>query len=150
MVSDVTLDKNKKQVYIFWTKMTSKAESIHVGEPALPRRRNAPMRFGGGLCEELFTKTAKDLNRQEYFEATNIIVACIQDQFDQHGHTILRTLESLLMKACKKDHHDEDLDVICNLYYITRASTKNKLSSNCSCWALVPTDGAMSIFHAKE
>ncbi len=113
--------------------MTSKAESIYVGEPALPRRRNAPMRFGGGLCEGDFTETAKDLNRQEYFEATHIIVACIQDQFDQHGRTILRTLESLLMKACKKDPHDEDLDVICNLYYITRTSTKNKLSSNCSC-----------------
>ena len=134
--------------------MISKAESIYVGEPALHRRRNAPMRFGGGLCEGDFTETEKDLNRQEYFETTSIIVACIQDQFDQHGQTILRTLESLLMKACKKDHHDEDLDVICNLYYITRTSTKNTFSSNCSCWALVsnfvPADGAMNIFHAKE
>ena len=119
--------------------MTSKAESIYVGEPGQPRRRSAPLRFGGGLCEGDFTETAKDLNRQEYFEATNIIVACIQDQFNQHGHTIIRTLESLLMNACKKEHHDEDLDVICNLYYITRTSKKNKSSSNCSCWALVST-----------
>ena len=139
MVSDVTREKNNKKVYLFWTKITSKAESIYVGEPALPRRRNAPMRFGGGLCAGDFTETARDINRQEYFEATNIIVACIQDQFDQHGHTIRRTLESLLMKACKKDHNDEDLDVICNLYYTTRTSTKNKFSSNCSCWALVST-----------
>ena len=124
------LDKNDQQSRIYM---------IYVGEPALPRRRNAPMRFGGGLCEGDFTETAKELNRQEYFEATNIIVACIQDQFDQHGHTILRTLESLLMKACKKDHHDENMDVICNLYYINRTSTKNTLSSNCSCWALVST-----------
>ena len=76
-----------EQVYLFWTKMTTKAESIYVGEPVLPRRRNAPMRFGGGLCAGDFTETAKDLNRQEYFEATNIIVACIQDQSDQHMDT---------------------------------------------------------------
>ena len=35
------------------------------------------MRFGGGLCEEDVTETAKDHNRQEYFEANNTIVACI-------------------------------------------------------------------------
>ena len=45
VVSDVTREKNKKQVDLFWKKMTSKAEYIYVGEPALPRRRNAPMRF---------------------------------------------------------------------------------------------------------
>ena len=75
------------------------------------------MRFGSGLCEGDFTETAKDLKRQKYFEANTTVVACIQDQFDQHGQTILRTLESLLIKASKKEHHDEDLGVICNLYH---------------------------------
>ena len=79
MVSDVMREKNKKHVYLFWTKVTSKAESIDVG-------------FRGGLCEGDFTETAKDLNRHEYFEANSTIVACIQNQFDQHGHIILRTL----------------------------------------------------------
>ena len=108
------------------------------------------MPFGGGQCEGDYTETAKDLSRQEYFEATNIIVACIQDQFYQHGHTILRTLESLLMK----DRHDEDLDVICNLYYYHSDFDKEHiivqlqlLGAN---FDVVPADGAMNIFHAKE
>ena len=132
--------------------MTSKAESIDVGEPALPRRRNAPMRFGGGLCEGDFTETAKDLNRQEYFEANNTIVACIQDQFDQHGHIILRTLESLLMKSCKKEHHDEDLDVICNLYHsdFDKEQIIVQLQLLGASFNVVPADGAMNIFHVKE
>ena len=65
--------------------MNRKAESIDVGEPALSRISNAPMRLGGGLYEGYFTETAKDLNRQEYCEANNTIVDCNQDQFDQHG-----------------------------------------------------------------
>ena len=141
-MSDVTHEKNKKQVYLLWTKMNSKAESIYVGELALHRRRNAPVRFGGGLGEGDFTETAKDgtsIVRNTSKPLISSSPASRNLQFDQHGHTILRTLDSLLMKAYKKDHHDEDLDVICNLYYITRASTKNELSSNCSCWALVST-----------
>ena len=43
------------------------------------------MRFVG-----YFRKTAKYLHRQEYIEANNTIVACIQDRPDQPGH----------MKAC--------------------------------------------------
>ena len=58
-------------------------------------RRKEPMRFVG-----YFTKTARYLHRQEYIEANNTIVACIQDRPDQPGHTFLRTLESLVMKAC--------------------------------------------------
>ena len=32
------------------------------------------------------------------------IVACIQDRFGQPAHTIICTMESLLIKACKKEH----------------------------------------------
>ena len=74
--------------------MTRKAGAIYVGVPALYQRRKTPMRFGG-----YFTKTAKDLRRQEYIEANNTIVACIHDRPDQPGHTFIRTLESLVMKA---------------------------------------------------
>ena len=89
-----------EQLDLFWTKVTSKAGAVDVGEPALSRRRKAPMRFDGRMCEGDFTETAKDLHRREYIEANDTIVACIQDRFDQPGHTILGTLESLLMKAC--------------------------------------------------
>ena len=82
-----------------------------MGESALPQRRKAPMRFDDRLCEGDFTETAKDIHRQEYFESNDTMVACIQDRFDQPAHTIIRTLESLLMKAFHSRHS-------CNECYI--------------------------------
>ena len=40
---------------LFWTKVTSKAGVIDVGEPALPWRRKTPVRFDDGLvwCKQL-------------------------------------------------------------------------------------------------
>ena len=35
---------------LFWTKVTSKAGAIDMGEPALPWRRKTPVRFDDGLC----------------------------------------------------------------------------------------------------
>ena len=75
--------------------LTSNAGDIDVGEP---RRRKAPIRFDDRLCEGDFMETAEDLRRQEYFEASDTIVACIQDRFDQPGHTILRTLQSIAIE----------------------------------------------------
>ena len=37
--------RGDEQVDLFWTKVTSKAGAVDVGEPALPRRRKAPIRF---------------------------------------------------------------------------------------------------------
>ena len=38
--------RGDEQVYLFWTKVTSKAGAVDVGEHALPsRRRKAPIRF---------------------------------------------------------------------------------------------------------
>ena len=34
--------RGDEQVDLFWTKVTSKAGAVDVGEPALPRRRNRP------------------------------------------------------------------------------------------------------------
>ena len=37
--------RGDEKVDLFWTKVTSKAGAVDVGEPALPRRRKAPIRF---------------------------------------------------------------------------------------------------------
>ena len=129
--------RGDEQLYLFCTKVTSKSGAIDVGEHALYRRRKAPTRFDDRLCEGDFTKTAKDLLRQKYIDANDIIVACIQDQPDQRGHTILHTLESLRMKACVRRSIMTRIwtsFAIC----ITRTSTKNtKFASYCSCLALI-------------
>ena len=72
------------------------------------------MRFDDELCVGDFPETAKYLRRHEYFEANNTIVACIHCRFYQPGYNVLRTLESLLMTACKKeDYVENDLNNFC-------------------------------------
>ena len=91
-----------------------------------------------------FTKTAKDLHRQQYTDANGTIVAYIhagsaRPTWAYHSSYIRIAVK--LMKACNDENlacHDEDLDVIkkiaiCN----TWNSTKNKFASNYSCWALI-------------
>ena len=41
----------EEQLYLFQTKETNKAGAIDVGEPALPRRRRAPMRYDDRVVE---------------------------------------------------------------------------------------------------
>ena len=65
------------------------------------------MQCGDRLCEGYFKETAKDHHRWEYIETNDTRVACIQDRSDQPGHTIVRTLQSLLVKACEKGNHGE-------------------------------------------
>ena len=135
---------------LFWTKVTSKA--VDVSEPALPRRRKQPARFDDGLSEGDFPETAKDLHRQQYFEANDIIVACIQDRFDQPGYTVLRTLESLITKACKKEDYDDDLDVICRTYQsdFDKEQLRVQLQLLGDNFDVVTPGGSLNIFQVKD
>ena len=56
--------RGDEQVDLFWTKVTSKAGAVDVGEPALPRRRKAPIRFDDYmLCEGDFPETTSTKNK---------------------------------------------------------------------------------------
>ena len=58
--------RGDEQVYLFWTKVTSKAGAVDVGEPALPRRRKAPIRFDDNIiC------SAKEISRKQLRQRTN-------------------------------------------------------------------------------
>ena len=52
------------QVDLFWTKVISKAGAVDVVEPALPRRRKAPIRFDDICC-------AKETSLKQLRQRTN-------------------------------------------------------------------------------
>ena len=56
---DAQWNPGNEQVDLFWTKVTSKAGAVDVGEPALPRRRKAPIRFDD-IC------SAKETSRNNF------------------------------------------------------------------------------------
>ena len=58
--------RGDEQVDLFWTKVTSKAGAVDVGEPVLPRRRKAPIRFDDNIiC------SAKETSRKQLRQRTN-------------------------------------------------------------------------------
>ena len=57
--------RGDEQVDIFWTKVTSKpGAAVDVGEPALPRRIKAPIRFDDLCC-------VKETSRKQLRQRTN-------------------------------------------------------------------------------
>ena len=56
---DAQWNPGNEQVDLFWTKVTSKAGAVDVGEPALPRRRKAPIRIDD-IC------SAKETSRNNF------------------------------------------------------------------------------------
>ena len=100
----------------FWGKVDHKATILGISEPQLPRRRRVPRRYDEDTCGGDFHDNPKSLYKQQYYEALDIIVVCIESRFNQPGYRIYRSLESLLMKACKKEDMESDLEAVCEFY----------------------------------
>ena len=98
---------------LFWQKVNSKVSELDIGEP---QRRRLPRRFDDGLTTGEFHDDPKSFNKQQYYEALDVIVSCIDDRFDQPGYRIYTSLQSLLSKACKQENFASDLDTICEFY----------------------------------
>ena len=59
----------------------------------------------------------KHLFRQQYFECLDLIIAFIKDRFDQPSFNILKQLESLLLKATRKEAYSEELKFVLIFYH---------------------------------
>lgn len=79
---------------LFWEKVNRYATDMDVSGPQLP----------------------KEHYRQYYFEAIDLIINCIKDRFDQPGYRIYSSLVTLLLKACKKEPLEDDLETVCTFY----------------------------------
>ena len=120
-IADMTMQtleslRNDQYYNLFWMKVNLFASLHHANEPQLPRQRNRPIRFEEGTSQGSFHQTPKDYYRQYYFEAIDVFVNCIQDRFDQPEYKVYVTLESLPIKACKKEDFEEKLKFVCDFY----------------------------------
>lgn len=89
---------------------------MNVGEPVLPRKRKAPRRTEIGDSTGDFHTTAVDHYRVMYFEAMDLVIQCINDQFDQPGYKMYSGLETLLLKGRKQLDYQHELDLVKSLY----------------------------------
>lgn len=68
-----------------------------ISHPELPRRKRAPTRFEVGSGTASFPETAKDLYRKVYFEALDVIIASIDERFNQPSFVAYKHMETLLI-----------------------------------------------------
>jgi hypothetical protein len=78
----------------------------------MPRKRLAPARYSTGTGEGHHPADPKDIFRQQYFECLDVIIAFTKDRFDQPSFHILKQLESLLLKAARKEAYSEELKFV--------------------------------------
>ncbi len=91
-------------------------EHTNTEEPTLPRKRKAPMRLEVGEGEHYHSPTVQDHYRQQYFEAVDLVVASIQDRFEQPGYAIYKNLEALLLKAANQQDFSSELEYVTAFY----------------------------------
>ena len=111
--------RNDESFHLFWEKVSLLSKSLEVDEPQLPHRCKRPSRYEEGTSAGDFPSDPKDLFRQQYFEAIDLIIVCINDHFDQPGYKIYRQAEELLLKSCKKEPFQSELDLVQNFTKMT-------------------------------
>ena len=101
----------------FWDLAILKAEELGISEPQLPRQRKLPRRYDDGSASAHFPSTPKAHFKPAYFEAIDLITNCVQERFDQPRYWIYQSLQTLLIKASKREEFQENLDDICAFYH---------------------------------
>ena len=98
LVSSLTSLREDTEFAIF-REETKKQSEFNVDKPTLPKRCTAPSRFEVGTGESHYPSSIEDHYRIQYFEALDLLIACIKDRFDQIGYRVYSKLETLLVAA---------------------------------------------------
>ena len=107
-LQSVRTDKNFD---LFWKYLETRSSVLDISEPQLPRRKRAPRRYEISNAEPEYPATAHDYYRRIYFEVIDVLVASIQERFDQQGFLMLQKLETTLL-----DPKSEALQDACQFY----------------------------------
>ena len=111
-VSTLKSVRNHASFDLFWQRITTSAEDLHVDKPALPRRRKAPRRLDDGSAPT-FHVSVEDHYRAIYFKALDII---IEDRFNQPGYKTYGNVQALLLKAAAAQPYEEELRFVLSFY----------------------------------
>jgi len=108
--------RSEESFNLFWEKVNSLAAKDDVNDPVLPRKRKVPRRFDDGNAEPEHDDSPKDMYRRIYYESLDLLVQAIEDRFNQPGYRMYSNLETLLMKAVKKEDYSNELEVVLRVY----------------------------------
>ena len=89
IVSNLQSIRNEEAFDLFWAYIESKRAQVDVGSPTLLCKRNVPKQYKVGK----YATTAKDYYRRICFEAIDLSISSIENQFEQEGFQILQKIE---------------------------------------------------------
>jgi hypothetical protein len=114
----IVLMRNDESYDLFCKKVLTlaSADEINVDEPVLPRKKRAPSRYEDGNAPPEFHSSPRDMYRQVYYEAIDLLVQTIEDRFDQQGYNVYCCLEQLLLKAIQKKDYSDEFKVVTDIY----------------------------------
>ncbi|XP_057292603.1 zinc finger MYM-type protein 1-like [Hydractinia symbiolongicarpus] len=100
--------------------VSSKAKSLDVDEPKLPRKRGTPKRLedfhGYGPAKPIQLDKPKDLYRKHYYEALDHVVNCIKERFNQEDYRKYAAFQELILKAARKQPFSTELEEVLQFY----------------------------------
>ena len=105
---------------LFWEKSEKMRfqQELDVDELQLPRRRKAPRHWEDSATSE-FPLSVEDEYHRVYFEAIDLSMMSIRNNFDQKGFQTFSNVEQLLFKACTRQCFKEELDSVCSFLLMT-------------------------------
>ena len=90
--------------------------SFQVNDPALPRKPRAPQRLQIGLISGDFHSSPHDWYHQIYYESLDFVVQAVTDRFNQPGYRVYVNLQELLLKACKGEAYEPEMQAVLDIY----------------------------------
>lgn len=99
----------EKDFDLFWDKVDQAMETVDVEEASLPRQRPKHKLD--------LPPTLKDLYREHYYKAVDLVVDAITKRFGRPGYQLYKKAENLLLDAARGvDYNCEDFDFIVDFY----------------------------------
>ena len=112
--------RSEENFDLFWENVSSKAKSLDMDEPKLPRKRGAPKRLedfhGYGPAKPTQLGKPKDLYRKHYYESLDHVVNCIKERFNQEDYRKYAALQELIRKAARKQPFSTELEEVLQFY----------------------------------
>ena len=101
---------------LFYEKVLLYQKKLEINPPALPRKRRAPWHLEVGSSLGDHPSSIEDHYRVIYYEALDLVIQGITNQFDQPGYLVYRNLEELLVKSSTGCEYETQLDFVCEFY----------------------------------
>ena len=103
---------------LFWENVMKLKDDLglNVSEPKLPRKRKVSQRLQIGTGAAYFPDNVEEMYRAIYFEGCDTVVITIKDRFQQKDYEMYSMCEQLLLKGCRGDSIEEEIEDVCDFY----------------------------------